>query len=111
MPLINVAGKIAPAMAAGNTVVIKPAPQDPLGILLLGEAVKKAGIPDGVVNIINGSGPEAPAVLVDSPDVDMISFTGFDHRRNPYLRKRRQDHEAIADGDGRQGRHDHDRGR
>jgi acyl-CoA reductase-like NAD-dependent aldehyde dehydrogenase len=75
-PLTNVAGKIAPALAMGNTVVIKPAPQDPLGILLLGEAVEAAGFPPGVVNIITGSGPEAPAALVDSWDVDMISFTG-----------------------------------
>ena len=76
MPLVNVAGKIAPALAAGNTVVIKPAPQDPLGILLLGEAVADAGFPDGVVNIVTSSGPEAPAALVDSAEVDMISFTG-----------------------------------
>ena len=76
MPLINVAGKIAPALAAGNTVVIKPAPQDPLGVLLLGEAVAEAGFDDGVVNIVTGSGPEVPAALVDSTDVDMISFTG-----------------------------------
>lgn len=76
MPLINVAGKLAPALAAGNTVVIKPAPQDPLGILLLGEALAEAGFPDGVVNIVNGSGPALPASLVDSSDVNMISFTG-----------------------------------
>ena len=75
-PLTNVAGKIAPALAAGNTVVIKPAPQDPLGVLLLGEAVAEAGIPDGVVNIVTGSGPDVPAALVDSTDVNMISFTG-----------------------------------
>ena len=75
-PITNVAGKIAPALAAGCTTVIKPAPQDPLGIFLLGEAVQAAGLPAGVVNIINGSGPEAPAALVDSSDVDMISFTG-----------------------------------
>ncbi|RMH70333.1 MAG: aldehyde dehydrogenase family protein [Actinomyces sp.] len=75
-PLTNVAGKIAPALAAGNTVVIKPAPQDPLGVLLLGEAVIEAGLPPGVVNIVTGSGPEAPAALVESRDVDMISFTG-----------------------------------
>jgi acyl-CoA reductase-like NAD-dependent aldehyde dehydrogenase len=56
--------------------VIKPAPQDPLGIFLVGEAVEAAGFPAGVVNIVNGSGPEAPAALVDSNDVDMISFTG-----------------------------------
>lgn len=76
MPLVNVAGKIAPALAAGNTVVIKPAPQDPLGVLLLGEAVIEAGFPDGVVNIVTSSGPEPPAALVDSAEVDMISFTG-----------------------------------
>jgi len=76
MPLVNVAGKIAPALAAGNTVVVKPAPQDPLGVLLLGEAVAAAGFPDGVVNIVTGSGPQAPAALVASQDVNMISFTG-----------------------------------
>jgi phenylacetaldehyde dehydrogenase len=75
-PLTNVAGKIAPALAMGNTCVIKPAPQDPLGILLLGEAITEAGFPPGVVNIITGSGPDAPAALVDSKDVNMISFTG-----------------------------------
>jgi acyl-CoA reductase-like NAD-dependent aldehyde dehydrogenase len=75
-PITNVAGKIAPALAAGCTTVIKPAPQDPLGIFLVGEAVEAAGFPAGVVNIVNGSGPEAPAALVDSRDVDMISFTG-----------------------------------
>ncbi len=76
MPLVNVAGKVAPALAAGNTVVIKPAPQDPLGVLLLGEAVAEAGFDDGVVNIVTGSGPETPAALVASSDVNMVSFTG-----------------------------------
>ncbi len=76
MPLVNVAGKIAPALAAGNTVVIKPAPQDPLGVLLLGEALAEAGIDDGVVNIVTSSGAEAPAALVASSDVNMVSFTG-----------------------------------
>ncbi len=75
-PVTNVAGKIAPALAAGCTTIIKPAPQDPLGIFLLGEAVAAAGFPPGVVNIVNGAGPEVPAALVDTKDVDMISFTG-----------------------------------
>ncbi len=75
-PVTNVAGKIAPALAAGCTTVIKPAPQDPLGILLLGEAVEAAGFPPGVVNIVNGSAPDVGAALVDSTDVNMISFTG-----------------------------------
>ena len=76
MPLVNVAGKVAPALAAGNTVVIKPAPQDPLGVLLFAEAVAEAEFPDGVVNIVTGSGPAVPAALVASSDVSMVSFTG-----------------------------------
>ena len=75
-PVTNVAGKIAPALAAGCTTVIKPAPQDPLGILLVGEAAQAAGFPAGVINIVNGSRPDVPAALVDSTDVNMISFTG-----------------------------------
>jgi acyl-CoA reductase-like NAD-dependent aldehyde dehydrogenase len=75
-PLTNVAGKIAPALAMGNTVVIKPAPQDPLGLIELGEILDEVGLPPGVVNIITGKGPEAGSALVDSRDVDMISFTG-----------------------------------
>ena len=75
-PIINVAGKIAPALAMGNTCIIKPAPQDPLGILRLGEAIVEAGFPPGVVNILTARGPEVPAALVASPDVDMVSFTG-----------------------------------
>ena len=68
-PITNVAGKIAPALAAGCTTVIKPASQDPLGILLVGQAVEAAGFPEGVVNIVNGSRPDVPAALVDSTDV------------------------------------------
>ncbi len=75
-PLTNVAGKLAPALSMGNTVVIKPAPQDPLGTLLLGEAIVEAGFPPGVINIVTGSGPDTGAALVDTTDVDMISFTG-----------------------------------
>ena len=75
-PLTNMAGKVAPALAMGNTVVIKPAPQDPLNIIDLVAILEEAGFPPGVVNIITGSGAEAGAALVDSPDVDMVSFTG-----------------------------------
>ena len=77
-PLVNVAGKIAPALAMGNTVIIKPAPQDPLAIIKMGEVLD--GIfPPGVVNVLVGSSPEVGAALVDSPDVQMISFTGSSH--------------------------------
>jgi acyl-CoA reductase-like NAD-dependent aldehyde dehydrogenase len=60
----------------GNTVVIKPAPQDPLGVIELVRILEEVGMPPGVVNLVNGKGPEAGAALVESPDVDMVSFTG-----------------------------------
>jgi phenylacetaldehyde dehydrogenase len=75
-PLVNMAGKIGPALAMGNTVVVKPAPQDPLAVLDFGELVTEVGFPPGVVNIVTGSGPEVGEALVASPDVDMVSFTG-----------------------------------
>ncbi|NBM18655.1 aldehyde dehydrogenase [Streptomyces sp. GC420] len=75
-PIVNLAGKAAPALAMGNTVVAKPAPQDPLGCLELGPILKEAGLPDGVFNVVTGSGASAGEALVSHPDVDMISFTG-----------------------------------
>lgn len=75
-PMTNMAGKLGPALAMGNTVVVKPAPQDPLGIVKLGEVFAEAGFPDGVVNVITAAGPEPAEALVASPHVDMISFTG-----------------------------------
>ena len=75
-PVVNVAGKIAPALAAGCTVVIKPAAQDPLAVLVLGEILTEAGFPPGVVNVITSTAAEPAAALTTSPDVDMVSFTG-----------------------------------
>jgi acyl-CoA reductase-like NAD-dependent aldehyde dehydrogenase len=75
-PLVNMAGKIGPALATGNTVVMKPAPQDPLAIIELMHLVEEVGFPPGVVNCIVGSNPEVGEALVTSPHVDMISFTG-----------------------------------
>jgi len=75
-PLPSMAGKIAPALAAGNTVVMKPAPQDPLAVIALAEICSEAGIPPGVVNLVTGSGPTPGRTLAESPLVDMISFTG-----------------------------------
>ncbi|MER7726270.1 aldehyde dehydrogenase family protein [Streptomyces sp. NPDC096323] len=75
-PWANPAGKIAPALAMGNTVVVKPAPQDPLSVYRMAEALAEAGVPAGVVNVVSGSGPDAGEAAVDSPDVDMVSFTG-----------------------------------
>jgi phenylacetaldehyde dehydrogenase len=75
-PLYIATVKLAPALAAGNTVVLKPAEQTPLSALRLGQLLDEAGLPPGVVNIVTGLGEEAGAALVDHPDVDKISFTG-----------------------------------
>jgi aldehyde dehydrogenase (NAD(P)+) len=68
--------KLGPALACGNTVVLKPAEQTPLSILILGKLIKEAGFPPGVVNIVNGYGREAGAALASHPLVDKIAFTG-----------------------------------
>ncbi|MFI9252789.1 gamma-aminobutyraldehyde dehydrogenase [Streptomyces sp. NPDC053069] len=75
-PLQMAAWKILPAIAAGNTVVLKPAELTPLTSLLFAEAATDAGIPDGVINIVTGTGREAGEHLVGHPDVAMTSFTG-----------------------------------
>ncbi|MFF8016331.1 aldehyde dehydrogenase family protein [Streptomyces sp. NPDC007929] len=75
-PWANPAGKIAPALAMGNTVVVKPAPQDPLSVYRMAEALEEAGVPPGVVNVVSGSRTEVGEAAVASPDVDMVSFTG-----------------------------------
>lgn len=75
-PWANPAGKIAPALAMGNTVVVKPAPQDPLSVYRMAEALEAAGAPPGTVNVVSGRGVGVGEAVVDSPDVDMVSFTG-----------------------------------
>jgi phenylacetaldehyde dehydrogenase len=75
-PLIMAATKLAPALAVGCTVVLKPAEQTPLTALRLGELIMEAGFPDGVVNIVPGYGETAGAALAAHPDVDKIAFTG-----------------------------------
>ncbi|GGN61661.1 aldehyde dehydrogenase [Streptomyces albiflavescens] len=75
-PWANPAGKIAPALAMGNTVVVKPAPQDPLSVYRMAEALEAAGAPPGVVNVVSGALPEVGEAAVDCADVDMVSFTG-----------------------------------
>ena len=74
-PLLMAAFKLAPALAAGNTVILKPAEQTPLTALLLGEIFEEAGFPPGVVNIVTGFG-DAGAALAAHDDVDKIAFTG-----------------------------------
>jgi betaine-aldehyde dehydrogenase len=75
-PLQMAAWKILPAVAAGNTVVLKPAEITPLTSIMFAEAATAAGMPDGVVNVVVGTGEEAGAPLLRHPDVDMVSFTG-----------------------------------
>jgi aldehyde dehydrogenase (NAD+) len=75
-PLLMAAWKIAPALAAGNTVVLKPSENTPLTALALGEICAEAGVPDGVVNVIPGFGPGAGETLVASMDVAKVAFTG-----------------------------------
>jgi betaine-aldehyde dehydrogenase len=75
-PLMMAAWKVAPALAAGCTVVLKPAEQTPLSILKLAEDFESLGLPPGVVNIVTGDGPGAGVPLVAHPDVRKIAFTG-----------------------------------
>jgi len=75
-PIQMAAWKLAPALACGNTVILKPAEQTPLSALRLGELILEAGFPEGVVNIVPGFGETAGAALSAHPDVDKIAFTG-----------------------------------
>ncbi len=76
LPLVMCAWKVAPALAAGNTVILKPAEETPLTALALGGLIKEAGFPDGVVNILTGRGEVTGDAIVREKLVDKISFTG-----------------------------------
>jgi phenylacetaldehyde dehydrogenase len=75
-PLAMAILKLAPALAAGCTVIIKPSEETPLSMLLLGELITEAGFPNGVVNIVNGLGASVGAALSEHMDIDKVSFTG-----------------------------------
>ncbi|WP_406009857.1 aldehyde dehydrogenase family protein [Streptomyces sp. NBC_00637] len=75
-PLHQIVAKVAPALAAGCTVVLKPAEDTPLTAQLFAEAVHEAGVPAGVLNLVTGLGPVAGQALVEHPGVDLVSFTG-----------------------------------
>ena len=75
-PLHQVACKVAPALAAGCTVVLKPSEVAPLSAFVLAEVVDEAGLPAGVFNLVTGTGPVVGEALASDPDVDMVSFTG-----------------------------------
>ncbi len=76
LPLYLFTWKIAPALAAGNTVVAKPSEVTPMTAYLLGEICNQAGLPKGVLNIVHGTGPSAGQAIVSHPDIKAISFTG-----------------------------------
>src|SRR5580692_755106 len=75
-PMLMLAWKLAPALATGNTVVMKPAEQTPLSALRIAELIVEAGFPEGVVNLLPGFGPTAGAAVASHMDVDKIAFTG-----------------------------------
>ena len=75
-PINQIACKVAPALAAGCTMVLKPSEVAPLNAILLAEVLHEAGVPAGVFNLVNGDGPGVGALLSSHPDIDMMSFTG-----------------------------------
>ena len=75
-PLLMAAWKLAPALACGNTVILKPAEQTSLTALRLGELITEAGLPDGVVNVVTGFGPGAGSSIAEHPAIDKVAFTG-----------------------------------
>lgn len=75
-PLYQITAKVAPALATGCTVVLKPSELSPLSALLFAETIEEAGFPAGVFNLVNGDGPGVGAALASHPDIDMISITG-----------------------------------
>jgi aldehyde dehydrogenase (NAD+)/phenylacetaldehyde dehydrogenase len=75
-PLLMAAWKLGPALACGNTVILKPAEQTPLTALRLGELLLEAGLPEGVVNIVTGFGPGAGSSIAEHPLIDKVAFTG-----------------------------------
>jgi len=75
-PLHQIALKVAPALAAGNTVVLKPSEVAPINAFILAEIIAAAGLPAGVFNLVTGAGPVVGEALAAHPDVDMVSFTG-----------------------------------
>lgn len=75
-PINQVAAKVVPALAAGCTMVLKPSEFSPFSAMIWAEILHEAGVPHGVFNLINGTGPEVGPALAGHPDVDMVSFTG-----------------------------------
>jgi aldehyde dehydrogenase (NAD+) len=110
-PLMIAMWKIAPALACGCTVVLKPAELTPLSALRIGELALQAGFPPGVLNVVPGFGKTAGQALVDHPDVDKVTFTRLAGRRAADPAQRGGQPEARHPGTGRQVGQHHLRGR
>jgi aldehyde dehydrogenase (NAD(P)+) len=90
------AWKLGPALACGNTVVLKAAEQTPLGVLYLANLIKETGFPKGVVNIVNGLGSEAGAAIAGHPGIDKIAFTGSTNTGREVMRAAAANLKAIT---------------
>lgn len=95
-PTNQVATKLAGAFAAGSTVVLKPASNTPFAAIILTEVLQKAGVPDGVFNLVNGSGSTVGDAISSHPDVDFISFTGSGKVGTKIMENAAQDIKKIA---------------
>jgi betaine-aldehyde dehydrogenase len=95
-PLLQMSWKVAPALAAGNTVVLKPSEVTPLTTVALVEALEKAGTPAGVVNLVLGAGASVGSALVTAPEVDLVSFTGGLATGRAIMRAAAEDVKKVA---------------
>ena len=101
-PLHQIALKVAPALAAGCTVVLKPSEVAPFNAFILAEVIEAAGLPKGVFNLVTGYGPAVGEALAKHPQVDMISFTGSTRAGKRISEARRADGQARGAGARRQ---------
>ena len=91
-PLMLTTWKVGPALAAGNTVVVKPPEWAPLTCSLMADIAEAAGVPAGVLNVVQGIGEDAGAALTQHPDIDRISFTGSTDTARHHRPGRRAQH-------------------
>ena len=101
-PLHQIAAKVAPALAAGCTVVLKPSEVVPLNAFILAEVIEAAGLPAGVFNLVTGTGPVVGEAIAAHPGVDMVSFTGSTRAGKRVSELAAADRQAGGDGAGRQ---------
>ena len=95
-PFMLLMRKIGPAIAAGNSIVIKPASQSPLSAIIVAELAVEAGFPPGAINVITGGGSSAGKALIDHPDVDKVSFTGSTEVGRFVLDAAREDFRRVS---------------